>query len=438
MAITFTAAAITVSNGTYSFLDIYNASIAAGNKYCSKLGTSYLITNDLIIGDGTNITVLQDSNISATIEGDLFQINRNATLKFGTIDSNTGSTSNGCYISCPNIALVYGFGSNNRVNGVTQSGDIFLFDSFIDIFGFWGFFGGATQHVEVIDCLVNGFGRVEGPNTILRNITTQKSHGRYGVLAAKGTIKEYANITSKASLASGTDNYSIYFNPLYAPASRIIKGVYDGYVTGLVYMEAGNGNIDHDTVTFVDSDIRNGYGARFTTGCRLLHVFTFNPTFLDGNNNILSDVQVDIKDQNGVSVYTGLSDAVGTISVELLYHEENSVSSTTYSFYDITATKGTLTVTRRYRAGVTYTNFPFFIETAAASTGTSCDCATIDASLDTKLAALQLALENKITTNTTKIDNMSTNVNATLIALGDSVAQNKTIIEGKNGAKMFL
>jgi len=416
MGITFTSSEITIIGGNYTFEDIYQASVDAGNTYCKKIGTAYLISIDIILGDEETETELSGENISVIIEGDLFQITKNSVLRLGTYDYNTEATSKGVYLSCPNIANGYGFGSKNRIDGVTQSGNIFIYDSFIDIYGFWGFFGGPDQHCEIIDCLVNGYGRVEGTNTVLKNIVTQKSQGRYGVLAAKGTIKTYENISSKASEEYKGHTCSVYFNPNYAPGMRVIGGTYDGYIEGLVYAEPNDSGVTKDgIITFVDSDIRNGFGAYYSDSSTGIEVrYTFNPIFKDENNNTMSDVNVTIIDNNGVEAFSGLSNSDGEISTELLFHSENSSEAEDISFYDIMAEKGDVSVTRRYVAGVTYKQFPFFV--VAGSGGTSseaCSCdditVSIDSLLNNKLAELQSSLEQKIEdvagTTITNIDN---------------------------------
>jgi hypothetical protein len=449
MAITFTSSAITVVDGEYTFEDIYQASNSAGNSYCRKLGTSYLISIDLLVGDESTYTLLEGQNISVVIEGDLFQIKKGSELRLGTIDENTGATANGVFISCPNIANGYGFGSNHKVDGSTQSGNIFLYNSFIDIYGFWGFFGGAEQHCEVIDCLVNGYGRIEGANSIIRNVTAQKSNGRYGTLATKGTIKEYENLTSKNSLEYSGHSCSMYFNPAYAPNMRVTGGIYDGYSEGLVYCEKNKTGVEEaGIITFVDSDIRNGYGAYYSdSNTQVKIVYTFEPTFKDENNNVLSYVDVVITNNQGEEVYNGISDSLGNISVELLKHREDKNTSEDYVYYDVTATKDDISITRRYDAGVTYKNFPFFVSQGSSSSGSG-DCCLED--IQAKLDSLQNTLLNQMNTdkeeviaeineNEAKIDSMAENNNQLLITLGEEIDENQTIIESKTGnTKMFL
>jgi hypothetical protein len=396
MGITFTSSEITVINGDYTFEDIYQASQDAGNTYCKKMGTAYLIKNDLILGDEETVTTLTGQNISVTIEGDLFQITKMTELRLGTIDEN-GGTANGVYISCPNIKNGYGFGSKHQVDSETQSGNIFLYDSFIDIYGFWGFFGGSSQHCEVIDCLVNGFGRVEGANSILENITTQKSHGRYGVLAAKGNIEKYFNVSSKAVNSYKGHTCSVYFNPKYAPNMRVIGGTYDGYTEGLIYAEKNKTGVDvAGHITFVDSNIRNGFGGYYSDNTTKLFIaYTFNPKFKDKDNNTLSDVQVTIVNNEGAEVFNGTSDESGKISTELVQHQEDKDTSDDFTYFDVTASKGDVSVTRRYPAGVTYTNFPFFlVEGGGSSGGGDGDCCLED--IQTKLDNLQNFLEEKM------------------------------------------
>jgi len=397
MGITFTSDEITILDGDYTFEDIYQASVDAGNTYCRKLGTSYLISIDVILGDEETPTTLTGQNISVTIEGDLFQITKMTELRLGTIDEN-GATANGVYLSCPNIANSYGFGSNNRVDGITQSGNLFAYDSFIDIYGFWGFFGGDDQHCEVIDCLVNGFGRIEGENSILENITTQASHGRYGTLATKGKVKKYKNITSKKSNDYKGHNCSIYFNPNYAPNMRVIGGTYAGYTEGLIYAEKNKSGVEEaGHITFVDSEIKDGYGGYYSDeNTKLFIAYTFNPKFKDKNNNTMSDVQVTIVNNEGEEVFNDTSGEDGEISTELICHIEDSNDSKSFSYFDVTAEKGDIKVTRRYPAGVTYKDFPFFVvEGGGSSSDDQCCLDDIQEKLDNLQNYLEEKIENK-------------------------------------------
>jgi len=405
MGISFSYSAVTITDGDYTFEDIYQASVSAGNQYCKKLGTSYLISIDVFVGDGTLPTTLSGSNISVVIEGDLFQIKKNAELRLGTKNAITSGTSNGCYISCPNIKLGYGFGSNSISNGATQSGNIFLYDSFIDIYGFWGFFGGPTQHCEVIDCLVNGFGRIEGANSILENVTTQASQGRYGVLATKGTIAKYENVSSKKVNAYAGHTCSVYFNSDFVLGMRVIGGIYDGYTEGLCYLEPGHGSTtEENTITFVDSEIKNGYGGYFAdTNTRLKVVYTFAPTFKNPDGSSLAYTDVVILDNTGVELFNGSSDENGDISVEIPCYLGSKNSEELYPYFDVTATHNGITITRRYETGVSYIGCPFFIVKESTGTGTACACDNIQTKLDTLQNALLSQLGTKIDTQTTDI-----------------------------------
>jgi hypothetical protein len=111
----------------------------------------------------------------------------------------------------------------------------------------------------------------------------------------------------------------------------------------------------------------------------------------------MSDVQVIIENNEGAEVFNGTS-VDGKIRTELVKHREDSGSSNDYLYFDVTATKGDLTVTRRFRSGITYTNFPFFvIAGGSGGSGGSGDCCLDD--IQNKLDALQ---NNLIAANETK------------------------------------
>mgnify|MGYP007066213925 CR=1 FL=1 len=454
MSITSSSSAITIVDGDYTFEDIYQASINAGNQYCKKLGTSYLISIDVLVGDGTQNTTLSGENISITIEGDLFQIRKNAELRLGTKDPITEGTTAGCYLSCPNIKLAYGFGSTSVVSGATQSGNIFLYDSFIDIYGFWAFFSGPNQHCEVIDCLVNGFGRIEGDNSILQNITTQASHGRYGVLATKGTIARYENVSSKKVNEYTGRECSVYFNSDFVLGMRVIGGTYDGYNEGLCYLEPAKGSTtEENTITFVDSDIRNGYGGYFyDANTRLKIVNTFNPVFKNAIGSPLAYTSVNIVNNEGTELFNGTSDVNGEISVEIPRHFASKTFTEDYLYFDVTTTSGEITVTRRYETGMSYFGCPFFVvQEGASSGGDGCSCGDIQAQITAMQNAIMTKIEDErntvtnnltniindskdeikieIDVNQTKIDNLSSNTNQVLITLGEEI---KEKIEDQN------
>ena len=403
MAITFNSQAITVVNGDYTFEDIYLASLSAGNTYCRKLGGSYLISTDLLLGDEITPTTLTAENISVTIEGDLFQVKEGAVLTLGTID-NLGSTGNGVFLSCPNIKNGYGFGSDNRIGSIVKSGNLFAYASTLDIYGFWGFFSGPAQHCEIINCNINGFGRIEGPNSIIRNITTTASNGRFGVLAPKGTIAEYSGVKSLKSKAYSGHTCSVYFNPEYAPSMRVTGGEFDGYTEGLVYSEPWSGTAEAGTITFIDSIIKNGYGGYYgDNNTTIVIAYTFEPTFIDSNNNIMTDVSVTIVDNNGTEVFSGLS-AAGKIKAELISHTENNFSFEDYVYFDVTAEANGLSITRRFRTNTTYIDFPFFVIEEGSSTGDCC-LDDIQTKLDTMQAAVFQKIEDEAGTTITHIDN---------------------------------
>lgn len=427
--------------GTHTFEDIYQECVNKNKSYCRKLGTNmYLISTDLLVGDGEIPTFLTGENIAIIVEGKLLQIRLHSVLRLGNIDQSTGSTYNGCYLSCPNILNAYGFGSNVLVNGSTKSGDIKFYNSTIVIYGFWGFFSGINQSCDIIDCLVDGYGRVEGSTSRVANVTIQKSNGRYGVLGSKGNLELYQNITSKKSLTYRGHKCSLYFNPEFSPGLRITGGVYDGYTTGLIYVEPKlrSQTVEDGTVSIIDADIRNGYGGYFSDSyCVVNILYTFNPIFYDADGDILGNVNVTIRDNNGLTVYTGVSDVFGVIKTELLTISYSKNSSTSYSYYDVTATKDDLIITRRFRSGESFIRTPFFLTADVNNNITDgCSCDNIQQQMDTlkmslldKIDSCAIAIDTKTNFLSTKLNTLESGVRQVISEVVDEVNENQSIVE---------
>jgi len=400
MGITINSSAITVDNYNVSFEDIYQYAVSNNKtQYISKLGSSYEIKNNLIL---INNTTLTDINVFVTVLGDLIQIDKTSTLYLGEIRTN-GSTLNGCTLNAPNIKLAYGFGNTTT----SDSGNLFLYGSTVNIFGFWSFFSG-NNHVEIIDCFIDGFGRIEGSNSILKNIIFKRSHGKYGILSPKGALNTMENM-SVYSAEAYYDNYeratvtcSVYHNPSLAFDLDILYGSYDGYEQ-LAYIES-NGNI-RNKLTFKGSEIKNGYNLyRESNNVDVYHQYRFNPTITRDDGSPWSGVAISISDVNGVVVYNGVSDMLGVIDTWITYYEDIVATGTSIKTpHTITLTAGDKTSVNELYINKNYENFPYyFTSTTTTSTGGGCTGleATIMAKLD-DISNAQIATDNKI-------DNMST------------------------------
>lgn len=398
MAISINSSQVKITSDNYSLSDIYDYAVQ-NNKtnYVKKLGDCYVIETDLIVESGS----ITDTNISLTVNGNLFQIYKGAFVKFGEVRTDL-STLNGCYISCPNIKNAYGFGSTNKSN----SGNLFLYGSVVNIYGFWGFFNSDTtnpNHVEVIDCQVDGFGRIEGSNSILKNINFKKSHGRYGILSPKGTIKELSNLSVYDSKPDGVFKCSVYHNPTYANDLTILGGIYAGY-DKLAYIEDTTGG---DTLRFIDSEIRDGYNIeRETNNVDLLIDFTFAPIIRDNTGNFISGARVKITDANNVVVFNNLTDPQGKVSTTLNYMKQDRNEVTTYSTpHTIEVSKDDVISSYSLFMDKTIIDFPMYLQGQGTGSGTGdgCDCTNIqnisdnfEARLNTKINLMESGIRQLI------------------------------------------
>jgi len=391
MSIIINSTGITVDNTVVTFDDIYNYAVT-NNKtyYISKSGSSYYIKGNLTI---TNNGALHDIN------------------KFIT-----GSTTDGCTLNAPNIKLAYGFGCTDKTN----SGDFFAYESTINVFGFWGFFSGAN-HVEVIDCFVDGFGRIEGSNSILKNIIFK--HGRFGVLSPKGTIKTMEQLSVYDSTVyydtstSSNVSCSLYHNPAYAFDLDIYYGSYDGY-TQLAYIETGT---IKNTLRLRGSIVKNGYTLhRLGNNVDFYHQFRFNPKILKIDGSPVLGINVTIADNTGTVVFNGNSDQLGILDTWITYYEDIINSTPAIKTpHTITITDGTTTSTTKLYIDRNFEDFPlYFVDTTTTGTGASVDYTVIQGMLDTLKTDIcncpsTTTILNTVNSNSSKLDTINTALGTT-------------------------
>jgi hypothetical protein len=425
MAITFSNDSIKVIGGTYNLSQIYQEAQDANYTKMHNLDDTYIIDVDFIIGDGSAETHVADKNITLTIKGDLFQVYYKSSIKFGEKRADD-STLNGCTINCPNIKNGYGFGCTDK----NKSGNAFLYGSVINIFGFWGFFKG-DNHVEVINCFVDGFGRISGPNSILKNITYIKSNGRYGVISTKGQIKESINNnvydSTEHTQGSVTTKCATYCNPKYAGDQRVIRGEFAGY-DKLCFVENESGGTK---LEFVDSIIKGTYDLYREDDNKIdfYHKFTFNPTFADKNGNAITDAHIEIKDKQGVVVFDDDVDINGKVNIELVkYFSDKDNTTTRYTTpHTMTVTTEDVTMTRKLLMDYPDKYNIITISSDGGSGGSSgdgCDCDTIT---------------DKFTETNNKLDNIHIDVRQLMLELIEDVQDNQELIEdNKNKVRLRL
>lgn len=322
MSIKFGRDSITLTEETYSFLDIYNACYDGSVKKIDD--HTFLIKKSLFIGTLNSQAILKDKNVSVTISDKYFQVYKGSKLILGEIDDN-GATENGCFISMPNVEPIYGFGYGADIgNGrhPENAGDFYAYNSTIKAYGFWAWFSGEEQRVEIIDCIINGFGRIQGEDSIVKNVIMERSHSKYGILGVKGEIKEFSNVTCKLPGNNNewshiSTNHKVYHNPKFAPKIRISDSVLFGY-DKLVYTEKDINN-SSPVLTFVDCDILNGY-ERTTkdSNSKVMICNTFNPILYNSNGDILEYTKVKIKNGKDEVVFDDETNLHGEIYTELV------------------------------------------------------------------------------------------------------------------------
>jgi len=425
MSIDISSTEIVVTEDEYSFLDIYDYA-KNNNKtdYIKKLGNSYEISVDLRVKDSGKI---RDSSVSITVLGELIQIHKGCSLTLGKKRENQ-STYDGCILNAPNIKTGYGFGCTDK----NDSGDLFLYGSVINVFGFWGFFSG-DNHVEVIDCSVDGFGRIEGEKSILKNISHKRSHGKYGILTPKGTILECSNLSVSDSIESNGNRCSVYHNPKYAGNMTVIGGSYSGY-DKLAYIEDTSGG---DQLVFIDSVISNGYSLeRETDNVDFFHKYTFNPVFMDDKGSKLGDVKVTCVDKDGNEVFSASSNQDGEISETLVYYfsDRNGKDENYPNPYSFEIEYNDISLKRKLWIEQPYKKIPFFIANEGSSSTSNDACSCDD--IQNKLSLLESTILDKLTTVESNIVQFASEITDDLSENHSSIENNKeTFIELSNGWK---
>jgi len=444
--IAFTNNTIIVTGETVSTEAIYQACKTANLDWVQKMGTSmYRITKNLYIGhkDKPNDTAKYiDTKVFVNFEGNLFQVYKGSEFRIGTKRAN-GSTTDGCVFNMPNLTLEYGFGYGANTVAASRdpqnAGNFYAYNSVINAYCFWAWFSGVNQKVELIDCQIDGFGRIEGSTSIVKNVTIKEAHYLYGMITPKGKLAVYENINIGATggLDDATkEGVAFYFNPLFSQEITVTGGTLKGYEK-LMYTESNPQNTIA-TCTFIDT-IFEGTLERITEDAKsqVLFKYTFKPQCLDSNGNILSNVGITIKDKSNATSYSGVSDQNGNITATLTKFKHvgvqtNAIESmnphTIICNYN-DPVKGLITTTKKFNIETTSTNFPLYVVPDGTSTPTSSGCSCTD-------------ISNYITTNTNiiddKLDVIHADLRQVLLNVLQEVNESQTVIEQKDGSRLIL
>ena len=345
-----------------TFQDIYDALLEDDitQTWCQKLGNNmFLITSQGGIRIKNN-AMIKDASISAVVTGDKFIIEKGSSFQLGNYIELTDTTQDGCYFSMPNVRPVnppeYYFGNSiQNTPGATESGNLYLYASYVDIRTFWGFFSGPEQIVHVLDCVVNGYGRVEGLSTRLRNVTFEKSHNIYGILAPKGEIEQYEDLISQKS-----DGISFYYNPKLVGEYLDIKNSDFRNYVNLIRMEDNDPADILKYCRFLDCKFNGNYNiARAGINTELLISYTFKPIITNYNFEVYQNTDIEISDENGDVVFVGQTDDNGKIDTLLNIIKGNYYNNT---IFNIRLTKEGEFVDYRYEHDMTpWINKPIYI-----------------------------------------------------------------------------
>ena len=448
--IQFTNDTIIVTGETVSAESLYQACVKANLDWIKKLGTSmYLISKNLYIGHSsapTSYAYFVDKNVFIQFEGKLFQVYKGSELRLGTKRQN-GSTTDGCTVNAPYLTLEYGFGYGANATASLRDpqnvGSLYAYNSTINAYCFWAWFGGPSTIVELIDCQVDGFGRIEGSNSIVKNVTIKEAHYMYGMLTPKGQLAIYENINigqTGGLTDAAVEGVAFYFNPLFAQEITVTGGTLKGYEK-LMYTEV-NPQATIATCNFIDTQF-DGVLTRLTKDAKtqVLIKYTFNPQFLKPDGTILQNVGVTIKDKNGATAYNGVSDANGNIKAILTRYKHVGLATaaiTELNPYTMTCNynNGTkvVTFTRTFNIISAVLNFPMYIAEDATTTSTGsggCDCATITTALTNLNTSLTTNITNIVNTATTASDTKILNAVAGVDTKVTSVATQVTNVDTK-------
>ena len=392
--ITYDGTYIKIRDGTYTFKDVYEA--LRNRNVIKKLDNFYMIDASIKLGDGKHDTTLITKNESIVILGEEFQIYRNANFISGTINRTTFATSDGSYISMPNIKLAYGFGCSKIDNNRTQSGNLYLYGSTIKAWGFWGFFGGPDQVVELVGNNILGFGRIEGKKSILYKNRFEKSHGRYGIITLRGKISIFEdNDTLNSELY---ENYNtraaLYFNPKYSPGLVIRGGVFNGY-DQLVFCEPDVLETETSgTMKLINCVILNGYDCYFRDDKTTVEVgYEFLIKVINEDGYLVPNATVTFY-YNDIIVLSKVTDDNGTCKVYIPYKRITSKGIDTYDTYTVKVEYGEYT-SLYYIEPKRYTQL--ILKLCDELHPGSCDISAIDDKLDVIIGKLDKLTDEKNT-----------------------------------------
>lgn len=420
--ISFTTSAVVIDGQVANFDDLYRASVNAKNTMVTKLSSAYVIDGNIILKNGAT---LQDGSKTVTINGEYFQIPYGCQLLLGTKYSST-LTGNGCIINMPNVIPEFGFGGLDPAD----SGNVMLYGCTINIYSYWSFFRG-DNYVDIINCNIDGYGKVSGGNSAVRNCVFKRAHGKYGTLLYKGSIKEYVNNTVLSVETCITSDQLPDLNNMF---------VIDQY--------SGNGNIDifygeyygySDFLHVLDITLNKPiilYGTNVTNGYNLnrgdankndfYHKFKFKPRLQNTDGVILKSIPITITNRLGEIEYSGMTDANGYVDRWLTYYRDlaDPTSGEVLTPHTVKITYGGEEISSTIVVDRNMDDFPLILFTNGGGSNAPIDTAKLE-------EFIKLTVDNAVTTITKGINDVDTDIHGLAQSLGKQLtATTVTIVRG--------
>lgn len=398
MGVSVTSTSIRVDGGNYTFEEIANeinnTSIMLVTGNYVRIYRHLYIRDSAYVNDVNKMIELDRESGS---NEDLLQIEKGSTLHLGTIDSD-GVITGGCTLNIPNIKIKYGFGNET----ISNSGNFFAYGCSLNIPGFWGFFEG-TNHVEIISTRITGWGRVSGPNSILKNSPVVIGHGRYGGISTKGQILEAVgndvdSVDEYTNTEFGSIKCAIYFNPILAGNLRKVGETYRN-CTRLAYIENTGGA---DNLTLVDCDIQipRDLAREDNSGINVYEKYTFDFIVQNELSSKLIGVSVNIKNKHGDTVAHGTTDSDGRFSTELIYWENILSGSNTSNIdfpnpYTLELSHNGIESSDVYVVDKPLKNLPIVLKECSGGSGGECDLTPLNDALSTLQANIINTINSK-------------------------------------------
>lgn len=427
MGISITEDAVIVDGGRYDFYDLYIAAWRIGSAVVQRLSNTYLITTNLILQNNAYVSAV---NTNITITGSLLQIRSGSTLKLGQLKGN-GRGKMGCILTMPNVLTEYGFGSIIT----DDSANLLAYASMINAYSYWSFFAGDNR-VELIDCIIDGYGKISGPNSRVRNTTFKRAHGKYGSLIYTGTIKEFRDIdidyveSYEDDMEDGGSNFLFDIRESTDEENlEIFYGKYSGYSKLLNIMDS---MYDFDIIMY-GTTVENGYNIERENSNRnsFYHKFRFSPRMQTSDGLVITHAPVKITNKLGEVEFEGETNSEGYIDCWLTYYRDLAGPSPGDI---ITPHKVEITHEGKTVIAVIYVTrnmeeFPILIRPSEeVHVGGGCD---IDAD------AIRAIVEDVHHDTNANVQTLVGEMQKVILAMGEQIKEGQTVIKGR-GQKMVL